>query len=851
MRTHTLLERLNELRTTPSPMRHAAQALTTDPNLVAEAVAAAELDGWPDPQADIPNPLDDDATASNAPPSSTDSPPWEDEQGPGPLTTRRCDWTGCTATLVAIDLDRLEYRANRRPSPALRDLADRGVTPTIDGPYRPAQNTRGGRSRVTGWCDTESADQTNSPQEPSMTTDTAARAANLAGLLANADGDYYAGRDSGMSDAVYDATKAELAGLADADPTVAANPAVAAVLNLPGATRPNVTFAPVAHTVPMLSLDNAMNNDALDAFLARTSKAVAGARYSVTGKLDGLSLSALFERTPDGQLTLTRAATRGDGTVGEAVTAQAATIANLPTVLDGDNLPDRVEVRGEVVIRRSAFDQANAARVASGKPAFANARNAAAGSLRQKDPAVTAARPLSFIAFQVAAWDGPNAPGSDTDALAWAASVGFELPEDVAVGVGGHDVAELVALIEQSADSYDYDIDGVVVKLDNFADRDLLGATSRAPSWAIAKKPQAEVATTRLTAIEVQVGRTGRVAPYAVLEPVQVGGVTVTAATLNNPAYISAKDIRVGEQVQIVRAGEVIPAVLGPVLDGNQPRPAPYEFPTACPVCDAPLDLNESADARCVAPECPAKAKPRLVYFASRKIADIDGIGTKLIDQLLDRQLVDDPGDLLLLTADQLSGLDRMGDTSIANILTNIAAAVERLTTEPARLLASLNIRTIGRGQGRDLLAHFGTVQAVLDAPETQLVEAPGIGPERARRLADGLATDRVNDLLAKYEKAGVRFDHNPAPAVSDGDTQPLAGQTFVLTGALGRPRDTIKADLEALGAKVSGSVSAKTTALIAGDGGGSKADKAAKVGVPVIGPDELALLLTGQPYAA
>jgi DNA ligase (NAD+) len=680
-----------------------------------------------------------------------------------------------------------------------------------------------------------------------VTTTTTTDPAALARLLADADKAYYDGTDSGLSDAAYDQAKDDLAAAVAADPTLADRPEVAAVLDRPGTTSGD-TFDPVRHAVPMLSLDNVFSVDELDAWAAKTDRNAGGhTRFSVTEKLDGISLSLTYR---NGRLDL--AASRGDGVEGETLTEQARTIANVPERLAVDNPPATVEVRGEVVIPKAAFEQANTDRVASGKAPFANRRNAAAGSMRQKDATVTAARPLAFYAFAIGGWDGDGKPDTDRDALAWIAA-SFDLPAQAHTDLPATDVADVAAAIEGQRDTLPYDIDGVVVKVEDDAHRATLGATSRAPNWAVALKPKAEQATTTLLDVELQVGRTGRVTPRAVLAPVEVGGVVVSYATLNNAGFVEAKGLMLGDTVIVQRAGDVIPEVVGPVAENRDGSQTPYVFPDDCPVCADPLDRTESADARCVNAECPSQLRSRVVYWASRKIADADGIGEGLIDRLLDAGKVADVGDLLHLTRADLLALDRVGDKLADKVLDNLAGSVDLFNREPARVIASLGIRMNGRGQAKRYIERFGTVNAVLAASPAELETARDIGPERARRLHEGLRTDRVANVLAKYEQAGVDLDSTGETRTVTTDAgqavegTPLDGLKVVLTGTLDRGRDDIKADLEALGAKVSGSISGSTDLLIAGEKAGSKIAKAEKAGVTVVGQDVLDRMLAGE----
>lgn len=681
-----------------------------------------------------------------------------------------------------------------------------------------------------------------------MTTTTTPDPVALAQVIVAADEAYYAGDSSALSDAAYDQAKRDLADAVATNPTLRDQPTIARAIAHVGHNT-SATFAEVRHDRPMLSLDNAFDLDELAAWATKAAhRAGDDTTFSLTPKVDGLSLSALYENG-----VLTRAATRGDGTVGENVTEQARTILNLPHTLTLDDPPARIEVRGEVYIAKDDFDALNTARVAEGKDAFANRRNAAAGSLRQKDPSVTARRRLRFQAFAIGGYDG-DAITSDHQTLELLRTAGFEVSDLARTRVPAPEVPTAAAAIADARDTLNYDIDGVVVKVEDTTARDLLGFTSRAPNWAIALKPKAEQATTVLRDIELQVGRTGRVTPRAVLDPVEVGGVVVTYATLNNAAFIAAKDVRIGDTVIVQRAGDVIPEVVGPIVADRPPLGlAIFSFPKGCPVCGTALDRDESADARCVNDACASRLRSHLIYWASRKVADADGLGEGLIDRILEAGLVTHEGDLLHLTVADLAALDRVGDTLARKVVANLAGVVTRFTEEPVRVLTSLGIRMNGAGQAKRYIKRFKTVNGVLAATRAELETAEDIGPERARRMHEGLRTDRAVAVLKRYAEAGVDLDSTGAVhtvVTTSGQVTsgtPLDGLKLVLTGTLDRPRDAIKADLEALGATVSGSLSAKTDLLIAGEKAGSKAAKADKLGVRVIGQDELDELLAGQ----
>ncbi len=641
-----------------------------------------------------------------------------------------------------------------------------------------------------------------------------------------------------ISDAAYDALMRELLDLENRHPDWRHPDSPTQRI---GSRRHTTLFTPITHREPLRSLDNAMNEAEWDAFYQRLSRALgcaadAALPFSAEPKFDGLAINLSYT---DGRLT--SAATRGDGHTGEDVTLNIRTVPSVPQRL-AVAVPGVLEVRGEIVMAHESFAALNAAQLAAGEKPFVNPRNAAAGSLRQKDPRITARRPLEFFAYGVGACSAPLPP-SQSGLLDWLGSLGFRISELRAQVTGRAAVLAYHRQLLAQRKTLDFDIDGAVFKLDDRALQERLGSTERAPRWAIAFKFPAEEAHSRLLSVDFQVGRTGALTPVARIDPVFVGGVTVANITLHNIDEIRRKDIHLGDTVIVRRAGDVIPEIVRVLPEHRPPDAARIELPSQCPVCGATVVRPPGeAVARCSGGLfCPAQRREAILHFASRRAMNIDGLGEKWVEQLLDAGLITHVDDLFTLTTDALLGLPRMGEKSAQNLID----AIERAkATSFARFLYALGIPEVGEVTAASLANHFGTLAALQAADETDLQAVADVGPVVAEEVHTFLAQPHNQRVIQGLLDAGV---HWPEPPSADGQPQPLAGQTFVLTGTLSQlTREQASERLRALGAKVTGSVSAKTTAVIAGDEAGSKRDKAAALGIPIL--DEAALLaLLGQ----
>lgn len=602
---------------------------------------------------------------------------------------------------------------------------------------------------------------------------------------------------------------------------------------------PQAGFVEVRHTIPMLSLDNAMNEAELSDFDRRVRERLGTnepQEYHAEPKMDGLAISLRYE---DG--ILIRAATRGDGEHGEDVTANARTIRSIPLRLIGADWPKVLEVRGEVFMSRKGFNALNARLEQAGEKTFANPRNAASGSLRQLDPRITAQRPLSFFAYGWGEIEGIKLPSRHSQMLALMRGWGLPVNplNEVVLGIQG--AQKYAAQILAKRDTLDYAIDGVVFKVNQLNDQDRLGFLARAPRWAIAFKFPPEEELTVLVDVEWQVGRTGALTPVARLKPVHVGGVTVSNATLHNLDQIRLKDIRIGDTVIVRRAGEVIPEIIGRVLERRPDHAQTITVPSTCPVCGSHVEqVAGEAIVRCTGGlYCPAQRREAIRHFASRRAMDIDGLGEKLIAQLDEHGLVKRLDDLYQLRLDDLVKLDRMGEKSARNLL----AALERSKhTTLARFLYALGIREVGEATAQALARHFGALDPIMTASIEELMAVPDIGPVVAARITGFFAEPHNREVIMGLLKAGIHWDNQPTPA----NPQPLAGKTYVITGTLqGITREEAKARLEALGAKVTDSISKKTTALIAGEAAGSKLLKAKTLGIPILSQKDLESLLS------
>ena len=668
----------------------------------------------------------------------------------------------------------------------------------------------------------------------------AARIDELRALVDHHDQRYHVDDAPEIPDADYDALLAELRALEAEHPDLVTpdSPTQRA-----GATGRS-TFAEVAHRVPMRSLDNAFDVDELRAWTERVLRRLGDdappVAWACELKFDGLAVSLRYE---DG--VLVQAATRGDGRVGEDVTANVRTIDDVPDRL-ADGAPPVVEVRGEVYMGLTAFAELNAAQEQAGEKVYVNPRNTAAGSLRQKDAAVTATRDLSFWAYQLGeVVDGPE-QASHLGTLAWLDALGLPVDAHRARFDDVEDVVAHVAAVEAARHDLDYEIDGVVVKVDDLALQDELGFTARAPRWAIAYKLPPEERTTRLLEIEVSIGPGGQATPFARLEPVFVGGSTVAAATLHNADQVAAKDVRPGDVVVVRKAGDVIPEVLRHVPSERPDGSVSWTFPTECPACGGPLVRPEGEAATfCANHACPRQVRGRIEHFASRGAMDIEGFGEQRVDLFVSEGLLADVAGVFALDYDRIAAWDGFGETSVENLRRAVDAARDRPL---GRLLFGLRIPHVGTTVADLLASAFGHLDRLQAATVEEIEAVEGLGPIIAASLHGWLREERNADLLDRLRAAGVCLE---APDAGEaGDVEPvLAGLSIVVTGTLSAmSRDEAKAAIVARGGKSPGSVSAKTTALVAGEGGGSKLAKAEDLGVPVL--DEAAfdhLLATGE----
>ena len=588
-------------------------------------------------------------------------------------------------------------------------------------------------------------------------------------------------------------------------------------------------FAEVRHPVPLESLEDVFDGDEVKGFLSKVLETLPRAEYSVEPKVDGLSVALEYR---DGQFY--QGATRGDGRVGEDVTGNLRTVRSIPKNLP-EKLP-RLIVRGEVYMARSVFDRINEELELEGKPLLANPRNAAAGSLRQKDPKVCAKRQLDIAVFNLQLVEGRSF-ATHSETLDYLREQGFPvIPHTVL-----RDPEEILEQIQKLGDNrmdFPYDIDGAVVKLNNLSDRSILGSTAKCPKWAVAYKYPPEQKESRVADIVVQVGRTGVLTPKAVLEPVRLAGTTVTNATLHNQDYITEKDIRIGDTVVVQKAGEIIPEIVSVVKEKRPEGTKPYHLPDKCPVCGAAVLRDpDGAAVRCTGAECPAQLLRNMIHFASRDAMDIDGVGPAVLQQLIESGLVSNPADLYDLRAEQLEGLDRMGKKSAQNAVDAIARSKEN---DLWRLIFALGIRQVGAKAAKILATHFGSMDGLRRATAEELTEIDDVGAVTADYITHWMQSDQAADLLARLQKAGVNMECHQELV-----DRRFAGMTFVLTGALTRfTREEAGEMIELRGGKVSSSVSKKTTYVVAGEKAGSKLKKAGELGVSVLSEEEFLALI-------
>ncbi|HUA09500.1 MAG TPA: NAD-dependent DNA ligase LigA [Candidatus Acidoferrales bacterium] len=652
-----------------------------------------------------------------------------------------------------------------------------------------------------------------------------ARAAELRAKIEDANHRYYVLDDPSITDAEFDALLRELIDLETAHPELRTPDSPTQRVG----AAPSQRFEPFEHSQPMLSLANAFDEEELRAWDERARRlADAPLRYVCELKIDGLAIALDYR---DGLFV--RGGTRGDGRIGEEVTPNLRTIPSIPLRVPGKGA---LEVRGEVYLKKSDFEKLNARREREGLPVFANPRNAASGGVRQLDPKLTAQRRLSFFAYAVA--QGP-ALRTQSDALAYLRDAGFAVNDHIEPGANIDAVIAFCRRWEAQRDSLDYEIDGVVVKVDDLALQEQLGAVSREPRWAIAYKFKPREARTKLLDITVTVGRTGSLNPNAVLEPVQIGGVTVRNATLHNADYIASNDIRIGDTVLVTRAGDVIPRVVGPIVDERSGNERVFVMPDRCPVCGSAVDHPPGeAMSRCTNAACPAQVFERVRHFASRGAMDIEGFGDVLAEQLTSAGIVRDIADIYALDAAKLAEVPRMGEKSIANLLAAIAGSKRRGL---ARVLAGLGIRFVGEQTAAILAGDFGSIAAIAEAGEEELQLSEGIGPEVAASVRLFFEQRANRTMIERLRKAGVVMEG----ALRERGAGPLAGKTFVLTGTLATlTREQAGALLEARGGKVSGSVSRRTDYVIAGEAAGSKLAKAKELGIAILDEEGLRRLL-------
>lgn len=662
-------------------------------------------------------------------------------------------------------------------------------------------------------------------------SDAASFAAKLRQQLNYHNHRYYVLDDPEIPDVEYDRLLRELQQLEKDHPQLKTSDSPTQRVGAPALK----AFTQVEHVIPMLSLDNAFSFEEMQDFEKRINdrlKQQTQLDFAVEPKLDGLAVSLRYEKG-----VLITAATRGDGRVGENVTLNVRTIASIPLKLLGDDYPDVLEVRGEVFMPLAGFTRLNEDALAANTKPFANPRNAAAGSLRQLDSSVTAKRPLAFYCYGIGEVSRQIAPSHST-MMERLARWGIPVSPELVVVSGGGQLQEIFNALMQKRSSLPYEIDGVVFKVDDYALQQELGFVSRAPRWAIAWKFPAQEEMTTVEEIEFQVGRTGAVTPVARLMPVFVGGVTVSNATLHNMDEVHRKDVRKGDTVIVRRAGDVIPEVVSVVLSKRPPQTTPVSIPACCPVCGSEVvRIEGEAVSRCSGGlYCAAQRKEAIKHFASRKALDIDGLGDKIVEQLVDLDMIKNPADLFSLDIDQLAGLERMAEKSATNLVNALQKSRE---TTFQRFLYALGIREVGETTARSLASAFVSLDQLMQASAEELQAVPDVGPVVASHVKTFFTQPHNIEVIERLLQAGIHWQTQATATDSS-----LTGLTFVLTGSLSKPRSDYKEMLLQRGAKVAGSISAKTDYLIAGEKAGSKKDKAEKLGVKIIDEQQLQAML-------
>ena len=655
------------------------------------------------------------------------------------------------------------------------------------------------------------------------------RHAELAEELRNHDQAYYVGAKPIVSDHEYDRMYHELLDLEREHPDLVTPDSPSQRVG----GKPLEGFESVRHAIPMMSLDNTYSADEVRKFVERVQKLLPEEKleWTVEPKVDGVAISIRYE---DG--VLVQAVTRGDGTTGDDVSANIKTIRGLPLRLNTKTPPEILEVRGEVYMSKSGFKKLNATREAEGEERFANARNATAGTLKQLDPRISAQRPLNVVLYGLGQIEGVEVPPTQQEFLSWLKQLGLKASERTWLCASPDELVEAIGKLDDVRQSFDYETDGAVMKLNSVALRERCGSTSKAPRWAIAYKYAPEQAETSLNDITIQVGRTGALTPVAELEPVFLAGTTVKRATLHNEEDMRRKDVRIGDRVIIEKAGDIIPAVVRVVKDKRTGDEKEFDFPTTCPECGSGVTKDSSTSSanvviRCQNPDCPAQVRGRLEHYCSRGAMDIEGGGEVMVRQLVERGLVLDVSELYRLKVEEVASLERMGEKSAQNFINGIAASKER---ELWRMIFGLGILHVGAGVAKALTRSLPDLDAIIEANEDQLAELDDIGPIIAQSVAGWFDDDTNRQLIERLRKYGLSFESsNFAGGAAPGK---FAGKVFVLTGTLPTLKRSEAAEkIEALGGKASSSVSKKTDYVVAGEEAGSKLAKAEKLGVPVI----------------
>ena len=645
------------------------------------------------------------------------------------------------------------------------------------------------------------------------------RVAELSKILSDANYRYYVLDDPSMQDFEYDRLLRELEELEAAHPELVAADSPTQRVGGQAISQ----FEKVAHPVPLMSLQDVFSLEELDEFLDKTLENDPDTEFSVEPKIDGLSVALEYV---DG--TFVRGATRGDGSVGEDVTENLKTIRSIPMTIDA---PGRLIVRGEVYMPKKSFEKLNAKQEEEGKPPFANPRNAAAGSLRQLDPKIAAKRGLDIYIFNIQLAEGMEFT-THAETLAYLKSLKFKvIPSKILRSA--QKINDQVLSINETREKLPCDIDGAVIKVNSLPQRDRMGATAKCPRWAVAYKYPPEIKDTVVEDIVIQVGRTGVLTPKAVVRPVRLAGTTVTNATLHNQDFITQRDIRIGDTVKIRKAGEIIPEILEVDLGKRPENAQPYHLPETCPVCGAATARDEDgAFLRCTGAECPAQLSRNIAHFVSRDAMDIEGLGSAIVEGLIEKELIKSPADIYYLTLEDIASLWKSGSTAAKKLLKAVEASKAQ---DVSRLIFALGIRQVGAKAGKVLAGHFGSLDALMAATEEELTEVPDVGAVTARYIVEWFAQPQSKHLVERLRDAGVNFQSKRVVT----DTR-FAGKTFVLTGALSKfTREEATEKIELFGGKASGSVSKKTSFVVVGENAGSKERKARELGIPILSEDD------------